>query len=1158
MNSRIGYDLLPDLASLPMPPIVVVQLHVEEPDHSGYVRYVTTRYGNIVDGFSVSSEHLARAVEGYDINPSKIHVIPTGVDAEREFNPRMIRATDLVEPGRFNILFAGRLTAQKAPMLMVDAINEVVGSGHDVGVHVVGDGELEADVRRHVYERGLEAVFSFHAPAQDLAPWYAASDLLLMTSVFEGVPYVLYEAMAMELPVVAPALAGNVELMADAGGVLVPLEAGPRAYANAIESMIRDQARARTLASAGRSRVRDGLTVQDMGRRHGELYDDLLQAGRATQRESRVRRGEVRSDHEALPSVPIACGGRAPMTFSSRPSRGEPLVSVVVPCFNHGRFLPACIESILEQDYTNLEVIVVDDASTDAATIGVLEEVGARDNVTVLRQSVNRGPSAARNRAITESTGRYVLPVDADNILMQGAVRSLVEQLQGAGELVGYIYPNCQYFGTRDDYFEPPAFNLDLLLRGNYCDTCSLIDREIFDAGLMYPDSLDFGHEDWDFVLSLARHGIRGEPARQPTLLYRKHGFTRSDEVEHAGDSFHDEIPNRHPELYGGERSMGRFGRWWGPAAEIKAMNSPTLSILCTGQVDFASEHGRLLLERLLSQSCGDLELIVECPARPHGHAGMRVRRLPPGLCADDTDRLREGLRLARGGHVMVAGADLLVMLEEPGFVERLIRTFLASPKVEAIAFTDASPAAEYPYRLLEDHEISAPAHALVWRVEAHDSLPSPLLLAGETAPEAIARTMSVKRVEVQWRQARAFAAPMNAAGGLEQWVAIEDREAASDVHNREERARVLGIPPAVPAVHWGAVRRWLLEVTWMPPATDVLTRQRDQVGRRIIKLGRRTAPDYILEYDLGAIQRFSPPGTVRLVQDESGAILVRPRGSPRPHGDTEFGHLELAPLPLFEPVSRAVLPDGSETLVAGERDWLREEATRIEHLGYIEGFPNLPRIPPDARRDVHGTISLMRCIDWTARRHLYSVGSAGGAALVGNLGSLHLTAEPGSIPLFIDEHGRVITEPHGAGRPTPEPRELVRWALAPLTWRGFGHWRGRARSSARRTLEAAARLAGQQAGPRLADTPPPSTEHLVGYLYPDGGDGRVEIFAATHPINGDQLLTHHASEAGDMGYRGAVSLGFALCPSPAERASEMARVSIPWASRFGLEVRRV
>ena len=149
-------------------------------------------------------------------------------------------------------------------------------------------------------------------------------------------------------------------------------------------------------------------------------------------------------------------------------------MSAIVPCYNHGRYLPDCVDSILEQEYPELEVIVIDDASTEESTLGVLAELETRERVTVLRQPQNSGPSAARNWGVATARGRYILPVDADNLLMPGAISSMVEQLQFAGEQIGFIYPNCQYFGTRDDYFQPPSYNVYLLMEGNYCDTCSL------------------------------------------------------------------------------------------------------------------------------------------------------------------------------------------------------------------------------------------------------------------------------------------------------------------------------------------------------------------------------------------------------------------------------------------------------------------------------------------------------------------------------------------------------------------------------------------------------------------------------------------------------------------------------------------------------------
>ena len=89
----------------------------------------------------------------------------------------------------------------------------------------------------------------------------------------------------------------------------------------------------------------------------------------------------------------------------------------------------------------------------------------------------------------------------------------------------------------------------------NYCDTCSLYDRAVFDAGLRYAEDILLGHEDWDLALRLASSGIRGEPAAGPTVLVRKHGFTRSDLVHHLVPEFSERLRRRHETMY--ERALG-------------------------------------------------------------------------------------------------------------------------------------------------------------------------------------------------------------------------------------------------------------------------------------------------------------------------------------------------------------------------------------------------------------------------------------------------------------------------------------------------------------------------------------------------------------------------------------------------------------------------
>lgn len=1183
MNSRLGFELIPDMTALPHPPGVVVQLHVEEHDRSGYVRFVSTRYGNLVDGFSVISEGLADAVQGYGVSSEKIAVIPLGVDARRHFDPAQVEPIGTVGPGRFNILHSGRLTAQKDPLLAVEVMYRIVETNPQALLHVVGEGELEGALRERVRELNLSKNVAFYPMSREPHRWYAGCDLLLMTSLFEGVPCVIYEAMAMRLPVVAPALAGNRELMGDTAGVLVEPRDDPGAYAGAVCSLIDDAPERERLGREGRERVLRHFSVEGMAKAHAQLYERVLASAEARERRARMRVGQTALADKVAPTIwDGSSAKRGPwsasasiqrLRFVERPIHDQPLVSAIVPCFNHGRYLTGCIESILDQDYPQLEVIVVDDASTEDSTLAVLTELESHERVTVLRQPENSGPSVARNRGIAAARGRYILPVDSDNLLMAGAVSSLVGQLQSAGEQVGFIYPNCQYFGTRDEYFQPPAYNLYLLMSGNYCDTCSLIDRSIFDAGISYPEDIVLGHEDWDFALTLASRGVRGEPATAPTLRYRKEGFTRSDAVEYARHAFYESIPERHPELFGDGDPAARYGRYWAPAVDIKAHWAPGLSIVLSAPFEFTSEQGRALLEGLEQQTCRDFEVLLECPALPTPAPRTRFRRLPRELCSDAAARLQEGLRIARGPYLLLAGEELAGMVSEPGFVERLVRTMLVRPGLEAIALTDAGPHGHFPYRLLTAEQVGVPARALFWARSAQRKLPKMLRLEAGLEIESLARAMSIHNVALQWRDCSRAAdrrrpsqalarAPLSLDGA---WLELSGEGWDGEPHRVYERKRLNETGPVVPALPWTAVRRWLALQSWIPPETELLTRHREIDGdRRIVLRGGESPPGYQLEYHLGAIQRFSPPGTVRLVCGRDGVPRTVPRGSPRSEQDVELGHLEEAPLPLLNGIERAVLPDGSATLVSAQRDPLRASAVQLELLGYIEGYPNEPARPPDTRFPEHGRASLIRCLDEERRRHFYRVavhGEGTSHATVGELGALHLTAEPGSIPVWVDGTGRLSTPDYHPRVVLPTVGQLARWVGAPAGWRGFGRVRGRARSVLRRGSEAAVIGLAPRRGHGLAwkGAEPPGADRdaaLVGYLYREGGPHRRELFAAIHPVTGDQLLTLHRLEAADMGYGPAASLGYVLVDLLFTGTLSLRRVAVPWASRFGLEVR--
>jgi glycosyltransferase involved in cell wall biosynthesis len=103
----------------------------------------------------------------------------------------------------------------------------------------------------------------------------------------------------------------------------------------------------------------------------------------------------------------------------------SPLVSIIVPVFNVEKYLENCINSLLEQSYQNIEIICIDDGSTDSST-GMLEKYAAEDKRIIVLRQENQGPGPARNLALKTMHGKYVLFVDADDSLEVNAVSECI------------------------------------------------------------------------------------------------------------------------------------------------------------------------------------------------------------------------------------------------------------------------------------------------------------------------------------------------------------------------------------------------------------------------------------------------------------------------------------------------------------------------------------------------------------------------------------------------------------------------------------------------------------------------------------------------------------------------------------------------------------
>ena len=119
-----------------------------------------------------------------------------------------------------------------------------------------------------------------------------------------------------------------------------------------------------------------------------------------------------------------------------------PRVSVVIPCFDHGRFIDEAVDSVLAQTYRDFEIVIVNDGSTDENTNRLLSSY-QRPHTSVL-QTPHRGLAGARNLGIAHASGEYILPLDADDRIGPTYCERAVALLD-SNDALGIVYCEAEY-----------------------------------------------------------------------------------------------------------------------------------------------------------------------------------------------------------------------------------------------------------------------------------------------------------------------------------------------------------------------------------------------------------------------------------------------------------------------------------------------------------------------------------------------------------------------------------------------------------------------------------------------------------------------------------------------------------------------------------------
>ena len=236
-----------------------------------------------------------------------------------------------------------------------------------------------------------------------------------------------------------------------------------------------------------------------------------------------------------------------------------PLVSVIVPMYNAAPYITEALDSIVASAYRPIEVVVVDDGSTDDSLSIAQAYAAVHSEVRVLTQR-NAGVSAARNHAIREAKGEFILPVDADDRISPLFIGHAVAAMQADVRVVGC---KARFFGAREGEWVLPEYSPRLLARKNMIPISSMFRKADWERAGGFCEE-EIYREDWDFWLSILESGGRYVRLDETGLYYRVLPHSRRKLAKQRKRAIVDAINRRHPAYM--ERYLGgplHYHRSW-------------------------------------------------------------------------------------------------------------------------------------------------------------------------------------------------------------------------------------------------------------------------------------------------------------------------------------------------------------------------------------------------------------------------------------------------------------------------------------------------------------------------------------------------------------------------------------------------------------------
>jgi glycosyltransferase involved in cell wall biosynthesis len=230
------------------------------------------------------------------------------------------------------------------------------------------------------------------------------------------------------------------------------------------------------------------------------------------------------------------------------------LVSVIIPCYNQSQYLSDALQSVINQSYKNTEIVVVNDGSDDVddqKLIAICSKYGAVANIKYI-SIPNSGVAIARNIAIQQSAGTYIVPLDADDLLHPEFLKETLPVLESMRN-ISFVYTDYVMFGDVNQKTLSEEYDLyKFLYERNICASTALIRKSAWEDAGGYNPNMIWGFEDWEFWIACGAKGHYGKRLPEPLFYYRKkiNSVTRNTDANTNAKKLFARMALNHPELF--------------------------------------------------------------------------------------------------------------------------------------------------------------------------------------------------------------------------------------------------------------------------------------------------------------------------------------------------------------------------------------------------------------------------------------------------------------------------------------------------------------------------------------------------------------------------------------------------------------------------------